>query len=183
MRSAFQKSSVISLIVIGSACSLAWATSYRTGAVLDWTWSARHGSTHESVRIVAAHGGIGLAKSDDTDADRLSEDPTGVTWHRFKAEQAAFLDYPQSIANRIGFGYDRVVNVAGGGYSETALAFPFWLIVCIVFAHPATVGLRRTFRRRRRDAGSCATCGYDIRFSQRRCPECGQPVGGHPAKA
>lgn len=41
-------------------------------------------------------------------------------------------------------------------------------------------GLRRVRKNRRRDRGLCRICGYDVRASKDRCPECGMLI---PAEA
>ena len=44
--------------------------------------------------------------------------------------------------------------------------------------------IRRWRYNRRVQRGLCGGCGYDVRVSPRRCPECGEPVvGGVPASA
>lgn len=57
-------------------------------------------------------------------------------------------------------------------YPVLVTGFPFvvWLLVTALRA-PAKL---RLARRRRR--GECARCGYDLRFSRGRCPECGDPI-------
>jgi hypothetical protein len=63
------------------------------------------------------------------------------------------------------------------------LIFPYWCALLILTI--PTIGLLRwTFAASRRDrrlrAGCCATCGYDLRATPERCPECGAsaaPVG------
>jgi hypothetical protein len=53
------------------------------------------------------------------------------------------------------------------------LELPYWL-VCAVAAVLPFRGFVRWRRRRRRSArGGCPTCGYDLRATPGRCPECG----------
>jgi hypothetical protein len=51
---------------------------------------------------------------------------------------------------------------------------PFWLVTAVFTAIPAARGVVRFRRRRRkRPAGLCPRCGYDLRATPDRCPECG----------
>ena len=53
------------------------------------------------------------------------------------------------------------------------LLFPFWSVLLITGV-PLALWLSARIRRvRRRAAGRCVRCGYDLRASPSRCPECG----------
>jgi hypothetical protein len=87
---------------------------------------------------------------------------------------------PDTIAGRMGF---ELVNSTsrwpGSILTDRAVLVPWWCVFVVSLA--AT--LRWTFFRERRlfwrKVGCCAACGYDLRESRDRCPEC----GATPAKA
>jgi hypothetical protein len=53
------------------------------------------------------------------------------------------------------------------------VSLPHWFLA-LLFAILPAVHLRAAIRSRRRHrAGHCPTCGYDLRATPERCPECG----------
>ena len=52
---------------------------------------------------------------------------------------------------------------------------PHWAFAAAAALLPATWLFGRTQRRRRIERGRCVVCGYDLRASPDRCPECGAP--------
>ncbi len=50
---------------------------------------------------------------------------------------------------------------------------PYYWLVALLITWPLTRWTVSTFRRRRKRAGRCAMCGYDLRATPTRCPECG----------
>ncbi|HEX2971644.1 MAG TPA: hypothetical protein VHP11_04895 [Tepidisphaeraceae bacterium] len=59
----------------------------------------------------------------------------------------------------------------------TAVVIPCWFLLFVVCAVLPMHRIRsKLLRRRRRQQGCCLACGYDLRASQGRCPECGEPI-------
>jgi hypothetical protein len=69
-------------------------------------------------------------------------------------------------------------NAPPGRTEEWGFRLPYWLIVAATVV-PSVRMLRRLRRSRRHfwvRRGLCGGCGYDIRASAGRCPECGEPI-------
>lgn len=62
---------------------------------------------------------------------------------------------------------------------STVAIHDFWLVVLTLLL-PVGSFVRRAKQRQRLREGLCLTCGYDLRASIERCPECGTPI---PLKA
>jgi hypothetical protein len=70
----------------------------------------------------------------------------------------------------------RVTPVARMYSSQDELVIPLAYPVATLGIFPALVASRAFRRRRRRRAGLCTRCGYDLRGSGATCPECGIAV-------
>jgi hypothetical protein len=53
------------------------------------------------------------------------------------------------------------------------IAVPFWFLAAITGVLPAAWGVRLVRASHRQRASLCASCGYDLRATPDRCPECG----------
>jgi hypothetical protein len=74
-----------------------------------------------------------------------------------------------------------------GGPPHRRVQFNLWLpysLVTLMFAAlPVTwfvLARRRRVLARRRACGQCVRCGYDLRATPGRCPECGTPATMRP---
>jgi hypothetical protein len=58
---------------------------------------------------------------------------------------------------------------------QRSVAVSYWLVAILSAVIPATwlLGWRGRRRRRRHAMGQCVACGYDLRATPERCPECG----------
>ena len=57
--------------------------------------------------------------------------------------------------------------------STTYLIIPFWMPLLLFASWLTYVSIRTVRKPSRRRKGLCSRCGYDLRGSKERCPECG----------
>jgi hypothetical protein len=103
-------------------------------------------------------------------------------WNWEYSRLAALFAWPVLDHRFIGFGYGKVhwtqngflgiVDITG---DEAYLEFPHAAAALLMLILP-WAWLRRHRRLRRQSmVGLCQVCGYDLRASPLRCPECGTP--------
>jgi hypothetical protein len=67
-----------------------------------------------------------------------------------------------------------------GPIARRVLILPLWLLAAL-FSLPRTLPMLKRRLRRRIPAGCCKRCGYDLRATPDRCPECGAIPTPSPA--
>jgi hypothetical protein len=84
-------------------------------------------------------------------------------------------DWGREFGKVEGLGF-KFGGLKGPNGSLWNLAVPYWFIASAAAVLPALWALRRRRLRRRCASGLCRRCGYDLRGSAERCPECGAPA-------
>jgi hypothetical protein len=107
---------------------------------------------------------VGMSYEKEIDGPFYQREPTGYA--------GGIGSIPARWA-ALGFMYAPLPTTPGG--HGWAVAAPLWFLLLILVPWPAwhiRTALRDNPERRRR-RGLCVRCGYDLRASAERCPECG----------
>jgi hypothetical protein len=166
-------------LLICLAFAAAWLISHDRGGARVWR---RTGGTEQWVMSTAGRVVI------DVEQDRSGRNRVDRPWKYERMDYPFDPPHEKRWFNRLGFGYThrQIVELTLDGPSkqhpltQTRLWFPYWAPTGL-FAVAPLLYLRSAVRhhvyRRRASRGHCAHCGYDLRSSPDRCPECGRSSG------
>lgn len=186
-RYAFNAVTVLSVVLCVATVAL-WVRSYRISN--KWHWSRVPDSRPNDGRVGwvdvwAVRGRLGIlieinsAYLDDAPGGLRHESnplhfaqPVEVTSpqpYPFSGDRPLYRVY----FDHAGFAYYR--NDINDTYHEHNGSLPLWFMTLVTAIGPLAGFRRMTLRLRaiRRRNGHCLTCGYDLRATPDRCPECG----------
>ena len=173
-RIVFALCTAASLLVCVAACVF-WARSYRRSDGASVTTAA--GASYVAS---TAPGRLELKCLTPLPADLRPARAWAGAWST-AYDEYMISGYPFEIAwvppahGALGFGWESRPGRPGLGVTRATV--PFWFIALAALAPPALAAARAARRRRRARAGRCRACGYDLRASPDRCPECGAAGG------
>jgi hypothetical protein len=171
--------SALSLILFFATVVL-WARSYDHGHErLDGFY--RDGKRGYGA-VYSWRGGVWLFVSANTGYPQSPETwgrLRGLAWE-VRTRRLGFTGLAVSETHRpLGIGYEKGIDRWSGQWRLWVASH--WLL-CLVFGSaPALATIRATRGRwRRRRSGLCPACGYDLRATPDRCPECGRVTAASP---
>ena len=167
-RRLFNFCSTVSLLLFVATCAL-WARSY----VVEDSW---RGWTADGGRgLSLTHGKIVFWRTDVSPPEPVIAAPFGYVALRPPPDPSIYLVYDRWITDRRLPG----VRVVGGVFNSSMVGRQLWISFAwpaLAFALLPFLWLRRLNelnRRNRMSRGLCPCCGYDLRATPDRCPECG----------
>lgn len=196
IRRVFIVASAVSLLLC-MAISGSWFMTYRTAEQisLQRNFTGGRGGMITTYECRLAHGGACFSYSVS-----LSRQPADlqIVHHRWSHGRVESSEYPvvdMSVLMRrllshdgirttdygaIGFQYLHYRRIAPGFPPRLSegqrLTLPMWALWISTALAPAWMGVRLLPRRHVHRSGMCVKCGYDLRASTERCPECGTTI-------
>ena len=183
-------------VIFAAAClalalltAAVWARSLWRLDQVQWDADPRALDTAEEEAFVAAGqydvrtsaGGLMVFWGDVVCPTKAYRHPTGQTLSWIVEECPEYPQRPPRAAQQVLLhrgGFQIVTEQAGNLISfrrTTYVTVPLWFVT-LLFAAPATAIVQREWRHRTLPGpGHCVRCGYDLRASVGRCPECGTP--------
>ena len=168
---------LLSLLLCVAVCVL-WARSIGNMSFKKWV------RPELTVQVSEIDGVLGIMVSRDSMLSPLVRVPDPLGFFQYRGPIPPGRDRTtlmQPSFNAWGFGAFSGMTLGRpkgnwriGGRRLLMVSTPYWLPALCAAVLPVVAARRFIRRRRRTAAGCCPTCGYDLRATPGRCPECGQ---------
>src|SRR5688500_10583425 len=172
-------------IAVVVAVGLLWGVSYERWGYFSGKACTSDYRTHWKIRIEAHRGLIVLAvrQVDLTPDEAQRVAASRRFWIAYRGHGRYPGDEECWMPRELFYDFRTIRSVQTGIVSMVApqdyhlFSAPFWLVMSLC-PTPLAIGAARLAlsarrRRRRQMRGCCTHCGYDLRASTTRCPECG----------
>jgi hypothetical protein len=182
---------VLSMLLLVAIC-VQWIRSYSVSDVIVWrTWAHGMGpealgqSLYGIVRTESWRGLIAVVSDNKTlveaeTAQRFIPRQINITSDgalSYERYDGGYLRSHRLTDNRLGFdGRPITFTTDRVPWYCFEFVFPYWSIALVMGMIAGISAWRRIRAARRRKSQVCVFCGYDLRASRERCPECGEPI-------
>ena len=182
----FTLCSAVSL-VLWAATGIVGALSHQRGLGAEWAFETADAGVWRQC-FIGVDGGTSIWRLKRVDARSVKAEDfdllpkRGFRWLQWAEPTGDPVgQFPSGWAwSGWGFAYRDDNALLSFGYMSRSrtLIVPCWALLLVFGVLPATWYVRRRRVRHRRLAGLCPSCGYDLRATPGRCPECGAVLGG-----
>jgi hypothetical protein len=155
-----------------------WARSQDSSNII--VFERDQGTGRDLFRQIAVGSSRGRAMIASLRYESLYVPPTpqpqaALHWHAKTYSERVTVNTPSGPW--YGFeGISKVTNDTLTRGREHTIWIPYWALAVPLVVPLFVAGYRRSKISERQTSGLCLKCGYDLRASKDRCPECGEPI-------